>query len=255
MTDWDPVAYARFAGLRLRPALDLLAQVGAPKAGDVVDLGCGMGAVAEALRMRFAKRRLLGVDSSLAMLSSAQARGYDALQQIDIAAWQPETPPGLIFSNATLHWLGDHTALMPRLAGFLAPGGVLAVQMPRQHDAPSHRLLREIAAEMFPERFQLARWRPAVRTAIEYARLLAPLGRVDAWETEYVQRLGPNARAHPVRHFTESTAMRPFREKLTPQEAAAYVARYEAALSQAYPAEPDGAVLMPFRRVFFLLTV
>jgi len=58
-----------------------------------------------------------------------------------------------------------------------------------------------------------------------------------------------------VRRFTESTAMRPFAEKLTEAEQAAYVARYEAELARAYPAEPDGAVLMPFRRLFFVLTV
>ncbi len=58
--DWDPGSYARFRGLRLRPALDLLMQVGAAPAGDVIDLGCGDGAVAPALRQRFARRRIVG---------------------------------------------------------------------------------------------------------------------------------------------------------------------------------------------------
>lgn len=253
MTDWNPAAYARFRGLRLRPALDLLAQVGDLPCSDVVDLGCGDGAVAAALRARFSDRVLVGLDASPAML--AKASGYDRLQQADIATWNPETPPGLIFSNAALHWLPDHAALLPRLAALLAPRGVLAVQMPRQHDAASHRLLRELAAEMFPDRFARAAWHPAVMPAADYARLLAPLGHVNAWETEYIQRLAPDAGAHPVRRFTESTAMRPFAEKLTEAEQAAYVARYEAELARAYPAEPDGAVLMPFRRLFFVLTV
>lgn len=253
MSDWNPEAYARFRGLRLRPALDLLMQVGTPAGGDVVDLGCGDGAAAAALRARFPKRQLIGVDASPAMLASA--RGYDRLEQADIAAWRATEPPGLIFSNAALHWLGDHAALLPRLAGMLPPGGVLAVQMPRQHEEASHRLLRELAAEMFPDRFSPATWRPTVMAATDYARLLAPFGRVDAWETKYIQRLAPESAAHSVRRFTESTAMRPYLEKLTPPEAAAYVARYEAGLAMAYPAEVDGAVLMPFRRLFFVLTV
>ena len=65
----------------------------------------------------------------------------------------PESPPALIFSNAALQWLPDHQRLLPRLAAHLAPGGTLAVQMPRMDDRPSHRLIRRLAGEMFPDRF------------------------------------------------------------------------------------------------------
>jgi trans-aconitate 2-methyltransferase len=41
--------------------------------------------------------------------------------------------------------------LIPRLAGLVAPGGALAVQMPRQSDAPSHRLIRDVAARLYPD--------------------------------------------------------------------------------------------------------
>jgi trans-aconitate 2-methyltransferase len=64
-------------------------------------------------------------------------------QQADIARWQPFAPFDLIFSNAALHWLPDHERLLPALAGCLAPGGVLAVQMPRNFDAPSHTAIAE----------------------------------------------------------------------------------------------------------------
>ncbi len=40
-TDWNPGAYAKFRGLRLRPALDLLAQIDEVPAGDIIDLGSG----------------------------------------------------------------------------------------------------------------------------------------------------------------------------------------------------------------------
>jgi trans-aconitate 2-methyltransferase len=241
--------------LRLRPALDLLAQVGTLPDGAVVDLGCGAGAVGPALAARFA-RPVLGVDASPAMLDSARGTGaYAALEQADIADWSPAAPPALIFSNAALHWVGDHAGLFPRLAGRLVPGGVLAVQMPRQSGAPSHRFLRDIAQAMFPDRFDLTGWQPPVAAPAEYAALLAPLGRVDLWETEYLQRLDPARDAHPVRRFTESTAMRPFLDRLSPAEVADFVARYDAALGAAYPVQPDGSVLFPFRRLFLLLEV
>lgn len=255
--DWNPESYARFGDLRLRPALDLLAQVGPLPAGGAVDLGCGNGAAGPALRARLgAGRPLLGVDTSPAMLAAAARGGaYDRLTEADAGIWAPEDPVALIFANAALQWLPDHAALLPRLAAGLVPGGVLAVQMPRQHGAPSHRFLRDFAAEMFPDRFDPTGWVPPVAPPVEYHRMLAPLGRANVWETDYVQRLEPAAEGHPVRRFTESTAMRPFLDRLTPPETAEFVARYEAALASAYPVEPDGSVLFPFRRLFLTLTV
>jgi trans-aconitate 2-methyltransferase len=76
---------------------------------------------------------------------------------------------------------------------------------------------------------------------------------VSVWETVYLQRLAPVTEGHPVRHFTASTAMRPFVEAMTEEERAAYVAAYDAALGAAYPAEADGGVLFPFRRLFMVV--
>lgn len=250
--DWNPEAYARFRGLRLRPALDLLAQVGDLPAGDVVDLGCGNGAAAEALAARFG-RRLLGVDASPAML--AEAEGYDAKIEADIATWTPESPPALIFSNAALQWLPDHPHLIPRLAGMLAKGGWLAVQMPMQSMAPSHRFLRDIAASMFPALFDFAGYQPPVQRAEDYCVWIRDLGEVNVWESLYVQQLAASDTLHPVQAFTRSTAMRPFLDKLTEPEAEAFCARYDAALAAAYPLQADGTVLFPFRRVFFTVKV
>ncbi|QQA41658.1 methyltransferase domain-containing protein [Pelagovum pacificum] len=248
--DWNPAAYAAFGDLRLRPALDLLAQVGDVPAGDIVDLGCGNGAVAGALRARFPDRRLIGVDSSPAMLE--KAKGYDALVEVDAALWESEAPPALIFSNALLHWVPEHDIQFPRLALLLASGGVLAVQMPDQFDAPSHRLLREIAADLIPDRFDRA-FRAPVAPLDSYYRLLRSFGAVSIWETTYLQELVSSGEGHPVRHFTQSTAMRPYATRMSDQERATYIAQYDAALAESYPPGPDGSVLLPFRRVFVTL--
>lgn len=251
--DWNPGAYARFRGLRLRPALDLLMQITGVPAGDVVDLGCGDGAAAASLAARFPKRRIIGVDASTNMLE--KARGYAQIEQADVGDWTPATPPAVIFSNAVLHWLGDHGTLLPRLAGYLAPGGTLAVQMPQQFQAPSHRFLRDIAASMFPGRFNFAHYVPPVARAVDYHAMLSGLGEVNAWETDYVQRLDPCEDLHPVHAFTAATAMRPIAEKLNANEIAAFGAAYDQALGAAYPRQADGSVLFPFRRVFFTLVV
>jgi trans-aconitate 2-methyltransferase len=247
VADWDAGGSARFRDLRLRPALDLLARVPDLPGGDIVDLECGAGAVAPALSAGWPGRAIIGVDTSPAMLAGAGATGaYARLVQADIADWHPDAPPALIFSNAALNWLPDDARLIPRLAGMLPPGGVLAIQMPRQGDAPSHALLRETARALglpLPPDWPVAE-------AAAYARWLAPFGAVDAWETVYVQRLPAADGAHPVRLFTQTTAMRPFVQGLDAATHAAFVAAYDAALARACPAEADGSVLMPFRRVF-----
>ncbi|OWJ79504.1 trans-aconitate methyltransferase [Haematobacter missouriensis] len=255
VNDWNPELYHRFADLRLRPALDLMAQVPRLPEGDVIDLGCGSGAAGPALAARFPGRRIVGVDSSPAMLAKAAEAGiYADLIEADAATWRPDTPPALIFSNALLQWLPDHDTLMPHLVALLEPYGVLAVQMPRQEAAPSHRLIREVAAALYPDRFcDPDAFRTTLRPATGYVRLLEPEGEINAWETEYVQRLQHSAEGHPVRLFTSSTAMRPVLDRLTAAEQADFIAAYESAISPSYPQEPDGTVLFPFLRLFFVL--
>ena len=236
--------------------MDLLAQVSALPVGDVVDLGCGNGPVGAALATRFAGRSLIGVDNSPAMLAKAQETGvYSSLIKADAGAWLPDSPPALIFSNALCQWLPDHAALFERLAGSVAKGGVLAVQMPRQFAAPSHQALRDVAQSLFPDRFDFTGWQAPVAPPQAYAQMLGPFGEASVWETDYIQRLAPVETGHPVRHFTQSTAMRPIAEKLDDTEMEYFIASYEEVLTGHYPPESDGSVLFPFKRVFFTLVV
>ncbi|MEO0751804.1 MAG: methyltransferase domain-containing protein [Pseudomonadota bacterium] len=223
--------------------------------GDIYDLGCGNGAMGDALRARAGGRGVVGVDASPAMLEKARhTHAYTTLQQVDIRDWHPSRPPGLIISNAALHWVGDHETLMPRLTDMLGQGSTLAVQMPHQNKAPSHRVWRTLADEMFPGRVELA-GTPGVMSPVKYEELLAPRGRFRMWETEYYQRLVAEAGSHPVRRFTESTYARPILQALDTDEKAELIRRYEEVMSAAYPVRADGSVLFPFRRVFFTLTL
>lgn len=253
MQDWVPESYDRFDRQRLQPALDLLARVGDVPRGDVIDLGCGSGAMGAALAARFDGRRIVGVDNSPAMLGKARGTGaFDTLQESDIARWHAETAPALIYSNAALQWLDGHESLFPRLAEMLSAGGWLAVQMPHQNPAPSHRGWGAAFAALFGER---AVGKSSEVLAPEaYFDLLAPFGAVDVWETSYIQHLPRAEDGHPVRLFTESTFGRPYLEAAGSEaEKARLIERYEAAMAEAYPQREDGSVLFPFRRLFLVL--
>src|SRR5438128_4330267 len=129
---WDPAQYLKFGDHRLRPAIDLLNRIDLDAPAEAVDLGCAAGNVTRHLRARWPDARVVGVDSSDAMLAKARATMPEVdWQQADMATWRPARPLDLVYSNAALHWLGDHARLFPALLGMLRPGGVLAVQMPR----------------------------------------------------------------------------------------------------------------------------
>lgn len=254
VSDWNPQSYARFTALRLRPAVDLLMKV-PPLTGDqVIDLGCGNGAVGPVLRTRYPTAHLTGLDASPAMLAEAWKTGaYDALTEGDIATWSPQDPPALIFSNAALHWLPDHETLLPALVAKLAQKGTLAVQVPHQNPAPSHRLWIDLIEQHFPGRYDTDQT-PGILDARSTYDLLDPLGTLSLWETEYMQRLDPTPDMHPVRAFTSSTFARPVLEALDPDEQGLITTLYDEAMEHAYPRRNDGSVLFPFRRLFFTLT-
>lgn len=249
---WNPGAYHKFKGLRLRPAIDLIHALPALPEGPIVDLGCGSGAAGPALKNLGAP--LIGVDSSAEMLTEANTSGhYDSLTKIDIADWSAQTPPALIFSNAALHWLPDHADLLPRLVGSLAPGGTLALQMPHQNNAPSHRIWKSLTEEFWPGRIDFESG-PRVLLPATYYHMLAPLGELSLWETEYYQMLAPSDVGHPVRRFTEATYALPILQNLNEDEQTRLISAYEAVIGSAYPAADDGTVLFPFRRLFMILT-
>src|SRR5437868_3583124 len=134
---WDPAQYLKFAGPRLRPALDLLQRIDLDAPRRVFDLGAGAGNVTRLLAARWPQARMVGVDSSAEMLAKAAAElPQIRWQQADLGTWRPEQPPSVIYSNAALHWLDGHDRVFPALLDALAPGGVLAVQIPRNFAAP-----------------------------------------------------------------------------------------------------------------------
>src|SRR5713226_378407 len=189
---WDPAQYLKFAGQRLRPALDLLQHIDCAAPGTVYDLGAGAGNVTRLIAARWPYARIIGVDSSAEMLAKAAAENPKIeWQQADLATWRPRHPPDIIYSNAALHWIENHAPLFVALFRSLAPGGVFAVQIPRNFGAPSHTSMGE-AARMGPWRTvlePLLRPAPVAEPAFYY-NLLAPLAdKLDLWETEYLQVL------------------------------------------------------------------
>ena len=247
---WDADQYMKFGGQRTQPSRDLLARVPLAAPRRIVDLGCGPGNSTDLLAQRWPDAEVTGIDSSPDMLAQAR-RAYPALRWIeaDIAALPPDGAHDLVFSNAALQWVPDHARVFPALFDALPPGGVLAVQMPRNLDAPSHAVLRETAAS--------PRWaaqmprEPRVISVGDpgfYYDLLAPrAAHLDIFEIEYLHVMdGPEG----IVEWMKGTGLRPFLQRLAGPELDAFLASYLEKLDRAYPRRADGKVLFPFRRIF-----
>jgi trans-aconitate 2-methyltransferase len=252
-SSWDPAQYLRFSNERLRPALDLLAQVPLTDPARVVDLGCGAGNVTAILKQRYAGADVLGVDGSEAMLAKARASAPACrFTQGDFATWTPEQAPDLIYSNAALHWVTNHEKLFPHLISLLPRDGVLAVQMPAMHDAPLRALQYEVAAQG-PWAAALAGVgsAPPILSPGAYWDLLRPrCAALDMWETIYMHALeGEEAAVQ----WARGTSLKPFLDAL-PEDGlrAGYLAAYAEAVRPHYPRRADGVTLLPFRRLFLV---
>ena len=174
---WSPGQYERFATEREQPFWDLLAMVEPAAGGSVVDLGCGTGELTRALHERVGAAHTVGVDSSARMLERACAGDGLRFLHADIRDYEPDGPLAVVFSNAALHWLPEHRELYARLRSWLAPGGQLAVQMPDNMDAITHRTAAEVGRDpRFAPYLDGAERRGAILSAEEYAVLLHELG-------------------------------------------------------------------------------
>jgi len=257
MLDWNPALYARFEDERTRPARDLLARVALDAAAvkHAVDLGCGPGNSTELLVQRFPQARVTGTDNSEAMLVSARERLPQARFELsDIATWAPHEAPDLIYANAALQWVPAHETLLPRLLSALAPGGVLAIQMPDNRDEPTHRLMREVAAESPWDAAigDFSRFRTELLGLDGYYDLLAPLAaQIDVWRTAYQH---PMDTPRAIVDWVRGTGLKPFVDRLAPDLQASYLAEYERRVDMAYPVRTDGRRLLAFPRLFIVAT-
>jgi trans-aconitate 2-methyltransferase len=253
---WSAEQYLTFEDERTRPVRDLLAAVPATDARRVVDIGCGPANSTELLAERFPQAAVSGIDSSPDMIVAARKR----LPHVDfaleeIATWSDAGPFDVILANAVLQWVPNHASLFPMLLDKLAPGGRLAVQIPDNLEEPAQRLMRDIAADgPWAGKLTGAEQARTMRhDALWYYRALRPLcAKLDVWQTTYYHPLagGPAA----IVEWFKGTGLRPFLDPLDEQERTVFLKRYQSAVAEAYPALPDGTVLLPFPRLFIVAT-
>jgi len=249
MADWDPALYQQFQAERAAPFYDLMGLLREPVPNmRIVDLGCGTGELTALLPEAFPGSLVVGVDSSPAMLAKAAPHASARLtfEQDDLSRLDGEWD--LIFSNAALHWIPDHPALLQHLYDCLVPGGQLAVQVPTNHGHPSQVLMAEVAATE-PFGSALNGWRKSwsVLDLHGYGEVLYGLGGVSI---VLLEKLYPQVveNAEAIVRFTESTAMRPYLDRLPTEFHDSFRQTLIDRLSIVIPGSP---VFFGFKRLLF----
>jgi trans-aconitate 2-methyltransferase len=180
---------------------------------------------------RWQPAELIGVDSSPAMLAEAAPRAGGALrfERGDLADPPVDSDLDVIVSNAALHWVDDHRAVLARWRDRLTASGQVAVQVPSNLDHPAHRLADEVAhAAPFFDALRGDVPPDTVHTVLrpeEYAELLDQLGFVR--QHVRLQVYGHHLPGtSSVVEWVKGTSLNRFRERMDEATFSAFVARY-----------------------------
>jgi trans-aconitate methyltransferase len=159
---WNAADYAANSAVQHAWARELIAKLDLRGDEYVLDVGCGDGKITAEIARAVPRGSATGIDASPQMIGFAQktfpvkkcqnlefhvmdARKIKFSRQFD-----------LIFSNAALHWVDDHQAILRGMASVLKPGGRLIVSCGGKGNA------QDVFVALRPE-LRLKRWRDFFR--------------------------------------------------------------------------------------------
>src|SRR3990167_150029 len=255
---WNAENYMQFLGARTRPARDLLAAFRSSFQPKIVyDLGCGPGNSTILLKNRWPKAKVIGLDSSLAMLEGAR-NSYPDIHFIagDIQHFSPLEKIDCLFANASLQWLDEHEILIPKLLQLMNSGGIFGIQMPNNFHSPSHQVSMRVLENN-------ADWKPILKK-MRYGVLTEPLYQLpwyydlliksgakalQLWETEYFQEMSDY---REIFDWIKGTGLRPVLSEMDSDQQDQFSKVYVERISMEYPVQINNKILLPFRRIFMI---
>ena len=129
---WDARDYHLHASAQAGWGRDLHARL--PLRGDerLLDLGCGDGQLTSELAERVPRGEVLGIDADPDMVAFARthhARANLSFSRADVRHFAAVGRFDAIVSNACLHWVAEHEAVLRRCRAHIDPGGTILFQM------------------------------------------------------------------------------------------------------------------------------
>ena len=243
---WDPDCYLRFKEERAQPFRDLLQLIKVRAGLSVLDLGCGTGELTAELAKFLPGSKVLGVDSSPEMIEKASGVAREGLRFELKSIEDISGSWDLIFSNAAIHWIGDHHSLIRRLWSMLRSGGQLVLQFPSSHRNKGHIAIQDTAAKSpFMEGMDGWVWKfPVLDTEI-YAEILFEQGGHEITVSDKVYPHVLND-ADAAFKWLSGTTLLPYLERLPEHLHEPFKEQLRKKLWSIWP---SGPFLFPFRRI------
>jgi trans-aconitate 2-methyltransferase len=252
MREWDPQQYLQFKQERTQPSIDLVARIPLDDPGTIIDIGCGPGNSTQTLRKRWPRADIVGIDKSEKMIERARADYPDQRWIVgDASRLGADRTYDIVFSNAAIQWIPEHDRLLPRLFGLVNKNGVLAVQVPANHEAPLYKILVRVSSSSTWSTYtagceKLITYHSA---GYYYDKLVTLTREISLWETTYYHLLKSH---QELIEWYRSTGMKPFLDRLpADNKRTQFEQEVLSECREFYSPQIDGKILYPFKRLFF----
>jgi trans-aconitate 2-methyltransferase len=258
MADWDPELYNRFRRYRAEPFEHELTRLQLNGVEAILDLGSGSGENTVELARRSPGATVVGLDSSPAMIEAAEKlraglspdlRARVRFVLDDIRTLNAHSGYTLVISNAALHWVRDHRAVLVACFRVLRPGGRLVIQMPSNFIETAQRTILAMVLEE-PWRGSLGGVSVPSRIVAEpdeYRAMLAQIGFTDI-DCYYKTFHHPMDSPAQIVEWSRATALRPFLAVLPEDRHLAFFDALTRRFEDAYGT--TGPLTFDFRRIF-----
>lgn len=165
--------YSQHSSTQKGLALPLLDTIAFRGDEDVIDIGCGDGAITAALADKVPQGHVVGIDSSLEMVAFASAAHAKVNCRFELCKVEElALKADRIFVLSTLHWIRDPQRAIERMASSLNPGGALYI-LTYPKESPYWNFLEKALQEFMPSCTSAYQ---TMRTTVEYTALLEQAG-------------------------------------------------------------------------------
>lgn len=222
----------------------------------VLDVGCGDGTITAQLADCVPCGRVVGIDQSVGMLEVAQSHARENLSflLLDVTQALFESDFDLIFSNAALHWVKDHSVLLSTLHRALRKGGLLRANFGADGNCPTwFGVARQLMnSNQFRAAFANFEWPWYMPDLDSYRQLLeqSPFTKGEVWG-EKTDRVFPDVDS--MLRWIESPSVVPFKQHLDRHAGEQFHRRVAQHMIQRTK-QDDGTCYEVFRRINVMAT-
>ncbi len=129
---WNARDYAKNSSAQESWANELVSKLALQGNEHLLDIGCGDGKITNSIAQKLANGRVVGIDRSESMIELAKKQfdlPYLSFYTMDAAEISVQEEFNVAFSNAALHWVKDHNAVLVGLKKCLKRNAKILFQM------------------------------------------------------------------------------------------------------------------------------